>query len=52
MLLELENKHAKLVEQLQKGDKATDEAKKSIIQAAEAVAKQYKAPAAAPKETK
>jgi F-type H+-transporting ATPase subunit alpha len=57
LLLELEKKHAKMVEQLQKGDKATDEAKKSILSAAESVAKQYKAaqaaaPPPAPKETK
>jgi F-type H+-transporting ATPase subunit alpha len=53
LLLELEKKHVKLVEQLQKGDKATDETKKAIVQAATAVAKQYKTAAAAgPKEAK
>lgn len=42
LLGELEKKHAKLVKQLQAGDKPTDAVKKEILTVAAAVAKQYK----------
>ena len=42
LLSELEKKHAKLAEQLQKGEKATDEMKKTILKVAQAIALQYK----------
>lgn len=53
LLGELEQKHAKLMNELQKGEKASDEAKKTILKAAENIAKQYKTPVSAPvKENK
>ncbi|OGL35135.1 F0F1 ATP synthase subunit alpha [Candidatus Saccharibacteria bacterium RIFCSPHIGHO2_12_FULL_47_17] len=42
MLRMLEQKHAKLTGELQKGDKPTEVAKKTILQVAQAVAKGYK----------
>ena len=48
-LADLEKKHAKLTSELQKGEKATDEMKKNILNAAQSVAGQYKA---VTKETK
>lgn len=42
LLLELEQKHSKEVSQLQKGDKATDSQKKTILEAAKKVAAQYR----------
>jgi len=42
LLSTLEKKHAKLTSELQKGDKPTDQAKKTILSVAEQVAKQYK----------
>ncbi len=38
----IEQKHSKLVSQLQKGQKSTDEEKKTIVKIAQDVAKQYK----------
>ena len=52
LLRELEQKNAKLVSELQKGDKATDEMKKTIVKVAEAVAKQYKVQVKETKEVK
>jgi F-type H+-transporting ATPase subunit alpha len=49
LLTELEKKQAKLVSELQKGAKATDDTKKTIVQIAQKIAGQYKA---AIKETK
>lgn len=42
LLTALEQKHAKLVAELQAGDKPSDTAKKTIMKTAEEVAKQYK----------
>lgn len=42
LLAELEKKHAKLVKELQAGDKPTDAVKKEIVTAASVIAKQYK----------
>ena len=42
LLAGLEQKHAKVVTELQKGDKPTDEAKKTILDVAKSVAAQYK----------
>jgi F-type H+-transporting ATPase subunit alpha len=52
LLRELEQKHSKIVTDLQKGDKGSDEIKKIILQTAETVAKQYKIQAAPAKEAK
>ncbi len=41
-LAALEQKHNKTVEELQTGDKPTDQLKKSIVEVAHQVAKQYK----------
>ncbi len=42
LLRELEQKNDKLINELQKGDKATDDMKQTILKIAESVAKQYK----------
>ena len=42
LLTNLEQKHAKLVKDLQKADKPTEELKKSVIKVAQDIAKQYK----------
>jgi len=42
LLRELGQKHTELVTELQKGEKATDEMKEAILQAAQSVAEQYK----------
>ncbi|MBI4033683.1 F0F1 ATP synthase subunit alpha, partial [Candidatus Saccharibacteria bacterium] len=44
LVRELEQKHTKLVDELQKGSKATDEMKKAILQTAQSIAGQYKEP--------